>query len=86
MSRLLLIMVIILFAWYEREFVAIALTPIIDIIACVIFMIDLLAVLVCEFALMIVAPIAYSLGIDSREWHIQIAKKLTLFKDKKDES
>lgn len=86
MSRLLFIMVIVLFIWYEREFIAIALTPIIDITVCIIFILVVLVVLMCEIALIVVAPVALLLGIDSRQWHTKIAKKITLFGGKKDES
>ncbi len=87
MSRLLLCVVIVLFLWYERELVWIALSPIIDIIVCLLFIVLVFLVLVCEIALIIVAPLAYGMGIDSREWHVTIAKKFMLFNTgKKNES
>ena len=88
MSRLLLIMVIVLFVWYERELLWIALSPIIDIIVCIIFILAVFIVLVCEIALIVIAPIAYSLGYDSEKWHVAIARKMMMFNvgKKKDES
>lgn len=88
MSKLLLCMVIILFAWYERELIWVALSPIIDIIVCVLFIVLVFLVLICEIALIVIAPIALFLGIDSRMWHVTIARKFMLFNTgkKKDES
>jgi len=78
MSGLLLCIVIVLFLWYERELIGVALAPIIDIIVCTIFIVLVLIVLVCEIALIVIAPIAYVLGRDSRKWHVVIARKLML--------
>lgn len=87
MSRLFLIIVVILFLWYERELVGMALAPIINIIVCIVFILTVFVVLVCEIALIVVAPIAYSLGYDSGEWHSNILKKsMTLFGSEKNGS
>jgi len=87
MSKLLLCIVIALFIWYERELVGVALAPIINIIVCILFILAVFIVLVCEIALIVIAPIAYSLGIDSGEWHSNILKKsMTIFGSKKNES
>lgn len=84
MSKLFLFAVIALVIYYEWDFVAVALTPIIDIIVCILFILAMLVVLVCEIALIVIAPVALLLGIDSRMWHVDITKKsMSLFGSEK---
>lgn len=78
MSGLFLCVLIILFLWYEQEIVGVALAPLIDILISIIFIVLLFILVLCEVALILIAPIAFLLGKDSREWHKQVAKKIML--------
>jgi len=54
--------------------------PISDIVVCVVFLILVSVLLVCEIAMMVIAPVALILGHDSRKWHIELARKIMLTK------
>lgn len=75
-TLLLCITIIVLVIYFEWELVKTALTPILDIVVSLWFIIMLLVVIVTELALIVVAPVALLLGFESRQWHINVAKKL----------
>lgn len=78
MSRLFLFAVIALVIYYEWEIVKVALSPLIDIFVCAVFLVILSLVLVCEVALIVIGPMAVIFGYDSRQWHTLIAKWLMM--------
>ena len=78
MSIFLWIIIVVLMLYSERELIATALTPIIDIGVAVVFIVMSVVVIVVELALIVVAPAALIFGYESREWHIKAAKKLML--------
>lgn len=76
--RLFFGILIVLAIWYERELIKTALAPLIDISVCVAFLVLLILLIVCEVALMVIAPVALFLGHESRDWHTRIARKIML--------
>ncbi len=72
------IIIAVLVIYFEWELVKTALAPIMDIAVSVFFIIRLVAVIVVELALIVVAPVALLLGFESRDWHINVARKLML--------
>lgn len=78
MNTLLCITIIVLVLYFEWELVKTALTPIIDIAVSIFFIARLAVIVAVELALMVIAPVALLLGYESREWHINVARKLML--------
>lgn len=64
--------------YLEPELVKTALAPIIDIVVSIFFIIFLVVVIVAELALIVVAPVALVFGLESRQWHVKVARKLML--------
>ena len=64
--------------YFEYELVKTALAPVMDIAVSVFFIVKLVVVIVVELALMVIAPLALLLGCESRDWHINVARKLML--------
>lgn len=75
----LAITTLIIFEW---ELIKTALAPLITVVVCALFILMLIALIAIEVALMVIAPIALFLGIESRNWHIRIARKV-MFAEKK---
>jgi len=63
-----------------RQVIWQVIAPISDIVVCVVFIILLAVLLVCEIAMMVIAPVALILGYDSSKWHIELARKIMLTK------
>lgn len=83
MSVLLWIIVAVLVLYFEWDLVTTALTPLVDICVAIFFIFFLCLVIVGELVLIVVAPAALFFGYESRQWHVQLARKLMLFgKDK----
>lgn len=78
MSIILWIIVIVLVLYYEWQLIFAALAPLVDIGVSLFFMAALMVVIVVELCLMVIAPVALFLGYNSRQWHIQAAKKIML--------
>lgn len=76
MSALLYIIIVVLVLYFEWELVKTALAPITDITVSVVFIFRLVVVIIIELVLMVVAPAALLLGCESRDWHINVVKKL----------
>jgi len=84
MSTLLLCLAIgAVVIYFEWELVQTALTPIVDIAVSLWFIVMLLIVIMTELVLIPIAPIALLLGVESRQWHIDVAKKLMYSGEKK---
>lgn len=62
--------------YFEWDLVTTALSPIVDIIVSVFFIFMLAVVIVVELALIVIAPVALVFGYESRQWHINAARKL----------
>lgn len=78
MKIILCCIIIVLTIYFDWELVKTVLTPIIDIMVSLWFIVMLLIVIVTELALIVIAPVALLLGYDSREWHVNAARKLML--------
>lgn len=76
MNTILYCILIVLVLYFEWGLVATALAPITDIIVSVLFIARLIVLIVAELALMVIAPVALILGCESREWHVNVVKKL----------
>jgi len=63
-----------------RAMLLATISPIADIIVCVVFIFLLVVLLVCEIAMMVIAPAALLFGYDSRNWHVALAHKIMLTK------
>ena len=76
MNTILCCIIIVLVLYFEWELVKTALAPLTDIIVSVLFILRLVVVIIAELALMVIAPVALLLGCESREWHLNVVKKL----------
>ncbi len=85
MNIFLGIAVAVLVIYFEWDLVTTALTPLCDIVVAVFFIVMLLLVIVAELALVVVAPTALFFGYESRQWHVQTARKLMFAGGKKNE-
>jgi hypothetical protein len=86
MSELVIsLIIVVLVLYFEWELVKTGLTPIIDIAISVFFIVMLAVLVLAELALIVIAPVALFFGYESRDWHVQVARKLMfaggLFKD-----
>ena len=80
MSRLFIAAIAGLLIYYEWPVVKIALSPLIDIVVVLCFIVLMLILLVCEIALIVIGPMAVIFGYDSRLWHVVIARKVMMSK------
>ncbi len=84
MNTILCAIVVVLAIYFEWVLVKTMLSPIVGICVAIAFIFLLLILIVAELALIVVAPIALLFGCESREWHIQVARKLMFSGKEKD--
>lgn len=75
-----MLIIAMLFDHFGRAMLLAAISPLMDIVVCVVFIILLAVLLICEVAMMVIAPVALFCGYDSRKWHITLARKIMLTK------
>jgi len=85
MNTLLVIIVIVLVLYFEWDLIFTALAPLVDICVCAFFIAVLAVVIVIEAALVVIAPVALVFGYESRDWHVNAARKILAGRNK-DES
>lgn len=76
---LICVVVILLTIWLEPELVKTALSPLVDILLCLIFAMMFIVLALLELTLIVIAPMMLFLGIESRRWHVSIIDKTFKF-------
>ena len=84
MNTLLCIIVIGLVIRFEWIMVKTMLTPLVDVAVAIFFIFFLCLVIVAELALIVIAPLALAFGYESRQWHVNVARKLVFIGRDKD--